>query len=232
MRRTNTLGIPRRFGELERYGLLALLAAFLLTLAYLHEELRRGRGPRQAARYYDEIAQHARPGDDSLRASLSGGGEAPPAVPAVAQEPGPRPPFDFYEPPVRLPGHPAPAPEALAAGTVAVRKGDTLGAIAERVLGSAEEWPRLVKANPGVDPKRLKPGQVLVVPGAVPRNPPSVAGSAGSTRRYEVGRNDTLEKISLRFYGTRTRWIDILEANRAAIGSPERLQVGTTLQIP
>ena len=57
---------------------------------------------------------------------------------------------------------------------VTVAEGDTLSAIAERELGSAEAWPQLYEANKGVqapdgerlsDPDEVVPGMVLAVPG-------------------------------------------------------------------
>lgn len=57
--------------------------------------------------------------------------------------------------------------------TVTVQKGDTLGGIAKRELGNAQLWPEIVKANPTVDPKRLKVGTVLTMPnlGAAAKSP-------------------------------------------------------------
>lgn len=54
-----------------------------------------------------------------------------------------------------------------AAGTVEVERGDTLGHIAARVLGSAKRWPDIVALNPGLDPRRIKPGDRLRVPPTV-----------------------------------------------------------------
>ena len=56
----------------------------------------------------------------------------------------------------------------LAAGTpekvVVSREGDTLQRIAARELGSWEEWPRLLAANPGVAVGELPSGTTLVIP--------------------------------------------------------------------
>ncbi|MFD0257604.1 LysM peptidoglycan-binding domain-containing protein [Kitasatospora indigofera] len=70
---------------------------------------------------------------------------------------------------------------------VTVAEGDTLSAIAERELGSAEAWPQLFEANKGVqapdgerlsDPDEVVPGMVLAVPGVpdpAPAQPPAQA---------------------------------------------------------
>ncbi|WP_033824943.1 LysM peptidoglycan-binding domain-containing protein, partial [Kitasatospora sp. MBT63] len=73
-----------------------------------------------------------------------------------------------------------------AGGSVTVHSGDTLSAIAQRELGSAEEWPQLFEANKGVqapdgarltDPDVLEPGMVLAIPGtpAAPAPAPAPA---------------------------------------------------------
>jgi nucleoid-associated protein YgaU len=46
---------------------------------------------------------------------------------------------------------------------VIVEKGDTLWAIAHRELGRSSAWPILAAANKIADPKRLQPGDLIVV---------------------------------------------------------------------
>lgn len=55
--------------------------------------------------------------------------------------------------------------------------------------------------------------------------------SAGE-RTYVVQPGDTLSKISLRFYGTTSRYMDIYEANRDLLSSPASVSVGQELRIP
>lgn len=45
-----------------------------------------------------------------------------------------------------------------------IRAGDTLAKIAAAYFGSEDAWPALVDANPGLDPAKLTPGTVIVVP--------------------------------------------------------------------
>jgi nucleoid-associated protein YgaU len=49
---------------------------------------------------------------------------------------------------------------------------------------------------------------------------------------YTVEKNDTLQKISKKFYGTTKRWLKIYEANKDILRSPDRLYAGQTLKIP
>ena len=51
-------------------------------------------------------------------------------------------------------------------GTYTVKRGDTLGKIAKTCLGSTSKWQAIAKANPSINPNRLKVGDVLVIPGA------------------------------------------------------------------
>lgn len=53
-------------------------------------------------------------------------------------------------------------------GEYIVQSGDTLGAIAKRILGSSRRWREIARANPNVNPNRLMVGQTLVIPGANP----------------------------------------------------------------
>jgi LysM repeat protein len=46
-----------------------------------------------------------------------------------------------------------------------IRAGDSLRKIAARNYGSARQWHRITKANPGLDPRRLRVGQVIKLPG-------------------------------------------------------------------
>lgn len=49
---------------------------------------------------------------------------------------------------------------------------------------------------------------------------------------YTVGKNDTLQKISKKFYGTTKKWPKIYEANKDVLRSPDKLYAGQTLKIP
>jgi nucleoid-associated protein YgaU len=66
----------------------------------------------------------------------------------------------------------APAPQAAAtpavantsAGSYTVRHGDTLYSIAKSHYGSGKEYTRIVSANPGLSPEKLRAGQKIVIP--------------------------------------------------------------------
>ena len=54
----------------------------------------------------------------------------------------------------------------------------------------------------------------------------------GGGQSYTVEKNDTLQKISKKFYGTFSKWPQIYEANKAAIPNPNRIKQGMVLQVP
>ena len=51
-------------------------------------------------------------------------------------------------------------------------------------------------------------------------------------RRYTVRPGDTLSSIALRFYGSRSRWPVIYQANKAVIKNPDAIFPGEVLTIP
>ncbi|MBI4707793.1 MAG: LysM peptidoglycan-binding domain-containing protein [Candidatus Omnitrophica bacterium] len=50
--------------------------------------------------------------------------------------------------------------------------------------------------------------------------------------KYTVQKNDTLQKISKKFYGTTRKWTKIYEANKEFLKSPDRVRPGQVLNIP
>jgi len=49
---------------------------------------------------------------------------------------------------------------------------------------------------------------------------------------YIVQKDDTLQKISFKFYGTTRKWKKIYEANKDIIKNPDRVYPGTEIKIP
>lgn len=49
---------------------------------------------------------------------------------------------------------------------------------------------------------------------------------------YTVQENDTLQKISMKFYNTNRKWSQIYEANKGIIKNPDRIKPGLMLRIP
>ena len=72
---------------------------------------------------------------------------------------------------------------------------------------------------------------VTIVPGS--QRPAAARTTAPEQGRFHVVTGgDTLSKISTHYYGTPSRWGDILAANRDVLGENNNLVVGRTLRIP
>lgn len=97
-----------------------------------------------------------------------------------------------------------------------VTQGETWLGIARRYGITAAA---LATANPQVDPERIRTGQVLQIPGAVP-------APAAARRTHVVGQGDTLWSIARR-YGVAAE--QIRTVNRLP---DERVRIGQTLIIP
>ena len=53
-----------------------------------------------------------------------------------------------------------------------------------------------------------------------------------SFEKYTVAKNDTLQKISNKFYGTTKKWMNIYKANKDVLRGPDKLYPGQILNIP
>ncbi len=45
-----------------------------------------------------------------------------------------------------------------------VKKGDTPAKIAQKLLGDSQRWPEVMAVNPGLEPDKLQPDDVIFVP--------------------------------------------------------------------
>lgn len=59
-----------------------------------------------------------------------------------------------------------------------------------------------------------------------------VSQAAPQVTSYVVEANDTLQKISMKVYGTSKKWKQIFEANSDRLKSPDRIYAGQELKIP
>ncbi|MDD5574911.1 MAG: LysM peptidoglycan-binding domain-containing protein, partial [Candidatus Omnitrophica bacterium] len=57
-------------------------------------------------------------------------------------------------------------------------------------------------------------------------------GAAKEPVVYTVMPNDTLQKISQKFYGTSKRWKVIYDANKDVLKSPDKIYAGQVINIP
>ncbi|MBL8759967.1 MAG: LysM peptidoglycan-binding domain-containing protein [Phycisphaerae bacterium] len=118
-----------------------------------------------------------------------------------------------------------------------VQKGDTFAAISTRFFGTPVHAQSIVRANPLMDPLRLRPGRTI----RVPKDPaniqgkpvaPPAKGEDGQASVYVVQSGDTLSGISHKLYGSMKHADLIFQANRDRLSSPESIREGQTLNIP
>jgi membrane-bound lytic murein transglycosylase D len=176
-------------------------------------------------------AEPSTPAPDAPAPAARAGEGAPTAAADPAPESGaaPEPSRAETEPA----SEPAPAPRRYV-----IAAGDTLGSVGQRFGIAAEE---LAAANGISDPRSLRPGQVLELPGAAgspeaapepvaraeapaPEPPPS---APPTPRRYTVAAGDTLGSIGRR-HGVAPE--ELAAAN--GISDPRSLRPGQSLELP
>ena len=123
-----------------------------------------------------------------------------------------------------------------------VQEKDTMSIIARRIYGDPSKASAIARANPYVDPTRLRPGRVLRVPVdpdnvqgvsiEVPARGSSERGGSGEAVEYVVQKGDTLGSIARAHYGS-IRFADLIfEANRAVLKSRNAIGIGQKLTLP
>lgn len=101
-----------------------------------------------------------------------------------------------------------------------VKKGDMLSTIAKNVYGKGHLWTKIRDANPHIVPEEMMPGQKIIIP----KYRQKTRAATVTTEKqpevfpqgvmvYTIKRGETLGAISKKFYGTSTKWKDILNAN-------------------
>jgi len=105
--------------------------------------------------------------DETVKPLTPPGGESSTPAPATnltsLVPPEPKPATGVTTPPT------PPAPPATAGGTYTIKKGDTFIKIAREVYGDPSRMKDIAAANPGVDPRKLKVGQTIILPDAGPQ---------------------------------------------------------------
>jgi nucleoid-associated protein YgaU len=78
---------------------------------------------------------------------------------------------------------------------------------------------------------RTASDEPALVPAPQPKE--SYAPAVKDTPRYHVVRkNETLQKISMKYYGTTKSWRRIFEANKDQVKNPDQISIGMKLRIP
>ena len=140
---------------------------------------------------------------------------------------------DFEEP-----GQSSPAPASGGGTQHVVQSGDSFSTIANLYYGDSNLFDLIRRANPTIDSRRLKIGQVVIVPArgelpAVQANEPTAPATAATGSTHTVRAGETLSRIASDRLGSSQRWQDIYDLNRDTIGgNPAALKVGMVLRLP
>ena len=113
---------------------------------------------------------------------------------------------------------------------------DTFSNLAVRHYGHEKYWQAFARANPTVNPRKLRVGQIIKLPDpklVAEAERESVPAPPAGTTIHVVRAGESLWTISSRRYDSVRHWRVIFNANRDVIGSdPDRLTVGQKLKIP
>ncbi len=118
-------------------------------------------------------------------------------------------------------------------GTYTIKEGDYLQTIAQTLFGDATLWPAIIKANPGINPKRLKIGQKIIIPDnlrAATETGTKATSPSSDGSTYTIQPGDTLGKIAKKLYGKERMWSKIQNVNPNL--DPRRLTVGQKIKLP
>ncbi len=122
---------------------------------------------------------------------------------------------------------------------------ETMERIAQRYFGASNQWGIIARANPFVDPQKLRQGMVI----RIPKDPTNIQGrvagretepgvienhtpAASAVIEYVVRPGDSLSKISLNIYGSSRHARLIFESNRDVLKSMDDISVGQLLKLP
>ena len=123
--------------------------------------------------------------------------------------------------------------DAADENTYVIQTGDTLYAIAVARYGHARFVQTITKANPSVDPDRLRVGDRLVLPKPEEKKPAGAPPEPKRQKVYVVKGGDTLIGIARQMYGDAAMYPKIYEANKDVLSSLNaRLYVGMRLRLP
>lgn len=185
---------------------------------------------------------------DKATAEIPGGGSKTSLVPPSASNP--------IDPPSASPDKTIAKPAVTTPHTHKVQKGETLSTIAAAAYGSPNLYPYILRANPKIDPTKLKLGMELNMPDISEVKGPEKSADKSTDKsaekstdagtithkvepaldaktEYRVQSGDSLHKISMKLYGNISMVQKIYEANKTAIGdNPAKLKLGMVLKLP
>ena len=170
----------------------------------------------------------------------SGDVAGPPAPPAPAEQ-------QQQAPTVADSGNTTGDSSAAAAPTVhVVQAGESFSSISMTAYGNANLYAAIMRANPGVEPTRLRPGMKINIPPVSTAQPQSavntdvaqvtaakVEPAIDPQTQYRVQAGDSLYGIAKKLYGRGDKSTKLYEANKQLIGEDmNNLKLGQVLTLP
>ena len=108
--------------------------------------------------------------------------------------------------------------------------------VAELEKSTTVTAPAGIEAPPTVvaaAPASMMTPSPVTAPAIIMASPPAtMLAEPSALHTYVVQKSDTLQSLALRFYGTRSAWEKIYQANRSGLPSKDQLKVGQQLVIP
>jgi nucleoid-associated protein YgaU len=115
-----------------------------------------------------------------------------------------------------------------------IQPGDRLDKISNKFFGTHHRWSEIVSANPGLDPSKIRPGQVIMIPSVKTDLPKQesvyLKTHAQNKRPYKVQEKDLLGSIAERELGSVKHLPKILALNPGL--DPKLLRPGQTIYLP
>jgi nucleoid-associated protein YgaU len=185
------------------------------------------------------VAAAGSPAAEGLLALPAIGGAAA-GSPGVAGEISDPAAVDALSAPVQGPastaGRAAPPGWARVSGSASDTASALGPALAPAAAGGAAGVAAVGAAATGAS-ARLPMGAAVTGSGAARTSASGGAASARSAppaagRRHTVVKGDTLSNLSQKYYGTRSKWRDLLAANRDLLSGPNDLKIGMELRVP
>ncbi len=120
---------------------------------------------------------------------------------------------------------------------------DTIEKIALKYYNDRGRVDEIMKANPGIDPRRLKIGDEIILPATTTSSDRTAAAdriaakdraeTAVSTRSHTVREDESFYSIAVSQLGSGARWKELFELNRALVkNDPRGLKPGMVLRLP
>lgn len=84
---------------------------------------------------------------------------------------------------------------------------------------------KAAKPKPAIVPDEVKEDKTAA-PG------PTLPGTQAAMEKYTVQKNETLQKISQKLYGTTKKWTKIFDANKDVLKAPDKVYAGQVINVP